>query len=675
VRLTDGALAWLGDHASDLINQLVPGGLSFTLQESSQLGGLVVICPSSSHPQGCPLRVDLAQAVLIRSAPSGLVATLLLDIPRQNIPVRAFGTDCNVIVSAQRTPVQILFTFEIDPLTRALNATAAVRPISGDNLDIGGTGLCATVTLFRGFLLGRMQEELQKTLTESLEDRLCLPCAAGCPPPSACAARDLCRHASGRCVARRQGVEGQMDLAASLGTLATQPRVLVRYGLYPGGNVGVDGDGVTLGVIGGGGAEPASCVPSLPARARDPVIPPPFPATAPDGAPYHIAVALSREGVEDLLGALWRAGAFCLLPGSRNVPQLSSDVFGLVLPVVTQLTGGKSRPVLLAVRLDSEPRVKVGRGTSHLDAQGQRVLDEPLLEITLPDLLLDLYLLVEDRMVRIGRVQQDVILPLGIDLTADGKLALLVGDTSRSVRNARVSEAEILGGTAANLEHAVPTLVSLALPFALQSLRPFEIPTFSGFGIAPRGSRGEGPATGLTHAAIYADLRLAPGGSPLRTTASTSVRVLSARPGAVDLALSGISPTGDPLEWSWRMGPGLWSLWTPARRLRINDPRLMLLGEHRIEVRARAAGRPETADSTPAVAVFRIEPIAEPPAAPQARGCQAAPGAGLGAWALLALLAIGRGRRRRTEDPPRRWPLSSRPCGRASWRSRSSRRS
>jgi hypothetical protein len=646
IRITQNGLDWLGDHIGEIVTRFVPGGLSFNIPESSQLGGLVVICPASGHPQGCPFQVQINQAVLILNPPSGIVANLFLDIPRQEIPMRAFGSDCAVTVDAQRTPVQLAIDFELDPVTRALSVVPTVRPLSGENLNIGGTGLCATVSILRSFILGQMKSEIQKRLSETLEDRFCIPCAETCPAQTACGARDLCRHGSGRCVAKRQGVAGQMDLAALIGAVATQPSSVLRYGVSAGGNVAADAAGLNLGAMGGGGAEPSTCVPSVPERQRSTVPAPTFSNTAPDGQAYALGVAISREFLEDLGAALWRSGALCLRATSQSVPQLTSDAFGLALPALGKLTESKSRPVILGIRLESEPRVSIGRGTSHVDSRGQRVLDDPLIALTLPGLILDLFTLVEDRMTHIGTVRQDVTVPLGLDFTPDNKVALLLGDLAQGVTHVRVTDAEILGETAPSLGQSVPVLVALALPFALQSIQPFEIPSFSGFGITPRGIQGEGPHGGLTHAVIYADLKLVPvSPTPIRGVASTSVRVLQARPGEVSVAFSGVSPIRDPLEWSWRLDEGLWSLYTPAGRVRIDDARLWLLGDHRLEVRARAQGHPETLDPNPATVTFRIEPEPTLPGSQVPRGCAVAPGAGLGAALALCLWLSWRRRR------------------------------
>ena len=130
-------------------------------------------------------------------------------------------------------------------------------------------------------------------------------------------------------MAKRQGLEGRIDIAPLLGRVAVERFAQLRYGFYLGGNRGVDGTGVTLGMFGGAGAEPATCVSPPGPRDRATVAPPAFPTTAPDGNPYHVAIALSREAVEDLFSAVWRSGAFCLLPTSYTVAQLTSDVFSI----------------------------------------------------------------------------------------------------------------------------------------------------------------------------------------------------------------------------------------------------------------------------------------------------------------------------------------------------------
>lgn len=671
LQLTDPGLHWLGQNARLLVDLLVPGGLSFNIPESS-VAGLATVCPAAGHPLGCPFTASLNEARFSRTLPATLTATLFLDIPKQDIPLNLIiGGNCNVSVEAARTPVVLDLGLSTDPITRALAVAPTVRALAGDGLTISGTGLCFAVTFFRSFLLTQIHDQFQKKLVESLEPRLCTACAATCPAPSTCGTGMLCRHASQKCVAARQGVAGQLDLAPLLGAVATERFAQIRYGFALGGRAGVSDRAVVLGGLGGAGnPDPSTCVAPTAARVRDAVPSPVLPATAPDGQPYHLGVALSRETVEDLLSAVWRAGALCLLVTSTEVAQLTSEAFTLVLPALGKLLDGRARKVLLGVRLESEPRVKVGLGTSHVDERGQRILDEPLLSVTLPGLTLELYTLVEDRTVRIGVVQQDVTLPLGLDFTPDGRaVTLLLGDATHSVTNARVLDAEILGGSAGSLAGAVPALVALALPIALRGLRPIEIPSFAGLGIVPRGVRGE-PAANPTHAVIYANLKTVepplPGGTDggarvdggsgagaLHAVARTEARLQSAEPGRIELALGGRGPfEGDLLEWSFRLGEvGLWSPFTPSPRLVLDDPRLRLLGPQVVQVRARAQGRPASLDprgvSVPVTIAERLEPT---PGARPASGCTSSGGGdGLAlALALAGLLASWRaGRRQR----------------------------
>jgi hypothetical protein len=664
LQITDSGLAWVGEHAAEILQLFLPDGLTFTMRESRQLGGTFIICPGTTNPFGCPFRVTLAEAKFARTPPDKVTANLRLDIPKQDIPVEAFGSDCTIAVEAMRTPATLDLALGVDPVTRALSVQPTVRPLPGDNLSITGSSVCSAIlagllTLFRSTLLGVMQAEVQKNLHESLEDQMCTPCASTCPMGTQCGARTLCRHGTGmnaRCVAAKQGVSGQIALAPLLGSVATERFAQIRYGVTVGGRTSVDSQSVKVSAIGGAGAEPSTCVPATPERERNEVPAPPLSDRAPDGQPYHAAIAISAAFVEDLFAAVWRSGGLCLRATSRNVTQLTSDAFALVLPSLSKLTDGRSRPVILGVQLEREPRVRIGSGASHVDDRGQRVLDDPLLAVTLPGLVLDLFTIVEERTVRIGRVIQDVTLPLGLDFTPDGRaMTLLVGDASGAVTNARVLDAEILGGTASSLEQAVPALVALALPLALRGLRPIEIPSLSGFGLEPRGVRGE-PASAPTHAVIFANLKIVmsmlPGGS-LRARTETFVHLDDAAPGHVQLFLGGRGPHAESehaLEWSWRLGgEGPWSLFSPARRLRLDDPRLRLLGEHVLEVRARVAGRPESVDPTPARLVLRIEP---PPAASTTgravpRGCRIVDAGSSLLWALaLIAIAVARARRK-----------------------------
>ncbi len=74
----------------------------------------------------------------------------------------------------------------------------------------------------------------------------------------------------------------------------------------------------------------------------------------------------------------------------------------------------------------------------------------------------------------------------------------------------------------------------------------------------------------------------------------------------LDLSVAEGSLGGAP-EFSWRVDGGPWRPYTPAARLVVRDPALLIPGDHAIEVRARDAADPLTLDPTPARVEVRLE--------------------------------------------------------------------
>ncbi len=72
----------------------------------------------------------------------------------------------------------------------------------------------------------------------------------------------------------------------------------------------------------------------------------------------------------------------------------------------------------------------------------------------------------------------------------------------------------------------------------------------------------------------------------------------SHRPPSVTLALSGTAPD---LEYSYRLDNGMWSGWSASQRQTLSSRVLWLSGVHKVEVRSRVIGHPESIDLEPSV--------------------------------------------------------------------------
>src|SRR5262249_44496555 len=153
--------------------------------------------------------------------------------------------------------------------------------------------------------------------------------------------------------------------------------------------------GLSLGLLGGGLADPHSpCVPSVPA--------PPTPAIAqsktfttdvlPDGSkPFHLGIGLHRTHLDTLGWSAFDAGALCLHVATPSAALLSSKPIGLLIPSLADLVHVDDAPMFIALKPAKPPTFTLGKGTFKTNGSGQQVVDDPLLNVSLPGLAIDFY--------------------------------------------------------------------------------------------------------------------------------------------------------------------------------------------------------------------------------------------------------------------------------------------
>jgi hypothetical protein len=162
----------------------------------------------------------------------------------------------------------------------------------------------------------------------------------------------------------------------------------------------------------------------------------------------------------------------------------------------------------------------------------------------------------------------------------------------------------------------------MALPLLTDAIDPIEIPPIEGFVLNVLAIQGDMIRDGTPYhdfMAIYANLDLAPPATPGR---QTRARIAEVR--VPDLELMSIRRPGGPMvpevivevdtesgqaaEYSYRIDDGFWRPFSRSRRLTVHDSRLLLVGQHTLEVRARTPGDTRSLDPTPVRLAFDIQP-------------------------------------------------------------------
>ena len=258
-----------------------------------------------------------------------------------------------------------------------------------------------------------------------------------------------------------------------------------------------------------------------------------------------------------------------------------------------------------------------------------------------------------------------------------------------------VSFDALLGTAVGMLAGSIPTIGIPAIPVPGAMGMPvgtvnIELPEGGLRGVEEGGSRFLG---------LFMDLRYRRAARPDVAVAETEASVLGADPVSdtarvrVRVAPGDSAVSGQAHEYATRVDGMTWSRWAPGPWVDVTAPTLAMAGEHRVEVRARVVGEPESADPTPvelrvemvtaagAVALADERPRVAPTedAVELIRGGRTtdagASGCGCGvvgsgqraetgwAWMVMGGVAamVGRRRRRRGEGERRRRAL--RPAG------------
>ncbi|MCD6499543.1 MAG: hypothetical protein J7M25_14715 [Deltaproteobacteria bacterium] len=652
VRVTKTGVAFVEQHADDILSGLMPNGLEFNItptcdQDVSGFGsfdlcgqGDATHCTADDPP--CKTHVELEELHLVPTAPASVNIDTRVNIwtlsSMQLHGDNWYTPDCTIDLDTRNgshTDLQVVatLTFNQDSQSNRTHMDIASVTIPDGELDdedvsIGGGLACDTVELFfKSFIVDEVRQKIADQIAPMLNST-CITCDATdpqCPQLSSCkevfvddtpdaTPYHWCMEKSENGCVQGLGMEGRMDVGSLLSSLSPPSEADLDIEAWAGGYTEAIAEGLSQGLFAGGLPYPehASCVPP-----RDP---PPY-AQVPrsqvfdtnlrptDNQPYQVGVGIHQSFLDAVGYALYDSGGLCLEMGPRQSTFLTMGAIGVLIDSLNDLVHDGDPGLVLAIRPQYAPTFELGAGTS--DGQGN--IDDPLITVHAKDFAFDFYGFVDYRFVRLFRVLTDMALPINLDVDDQNRLIMVLGSLKDAFENIRVEHSELLAESHDEIAAVFPVLVDSAGGF-LGNLAPIALPDMFGFKLL----LDQGSITsvdGQTFLAIFANLAYV-GTAPSPQRAQTRILTTKLelpdrmRPVSLQDAISNgpvvridLDPTssgGDArLEWSYRLDDGPWSPYQRSAHLVVRRPALWVQGHHRIQVRARMQGRPATTDDSP----------------------------------------------------------------------------
>jgi hypothetical protein len=388
--------------------------------------------------------------------------------------------------------------------------------------------------------------------------------------------------------------------------------------------VSVD-QGMNLGMRGGMQAVAvAPCVPPVTAPTLAMVNPPNFddPAIAPSG--YHAGIGISQPFMQLAFHHAQQSGALCIQVTSATVGLINTGLFKTFLPSLGKLAtrDGLDAPMMIVLKPARPPVVKVGLGT--FDPTTKKPI-KPLIDISLPDLTIDFYAMIDERYARLFSLTADISLPLSLIFSGCDTVTPALGDLKSLITNIRTANSEMLAEDPKVLADLIPAVIGLAEPALAGALKGFALPQLGQFKLKVNKTTGLSQITGtenFNHLGIYATLMPLNGVCAVSSPTTVASLKQSVMPNAADMRLSGqplpwptaildvraLGGSGTP-EFAYRIDEGMWSTFLAANsknELEVSHPVFLMQGDHQIEVRSRYAEEAHGI-STPVTLGFRVD--------------------------------------------------------------------
>jgi MYXO-CTERM domain-containing protein len=638
VRVTSSALDKIEADPANVIGGFAGsntnGVITFAIPASCS--GTAICCPNGQVSTNCgPITIDLVKQVgdLDRlslapasvASPNGrLDVTMRARVKTVNdLIVTISGQDCKVhLDTTVDGSADLVFSTQV-ALTQ--NGTSGTTRIAGSNTSValedddysisglsGGDFLCGLGDIIPKSLV---EDQIAGLIEDQINAATCKACPGGtvaeCGSPFATKCTDnVCEMADGSCY-QELGIDGRIRGSVAFASLSPGTTGALDIYEVAGGYSTTNNAGLSLGLLGGmqpGGSPRDLCGP--PATAPAPVTIPTsnfFQGnTRPDTTDaFDVGFGLHKSQLDQLAWAGYQGGLFCLTVGSSTVAQLSTDTISLLSRSLGTLVESNS-PMAVGLRPQKPPVLTLGKNTFKDDGSGTMVPDQPLIDITFQGLEIDFFASIDDQYNRVFTVVTDVHLPIGLQTTTMGELTPVIGTPDDAFTNITVKNNEAITESPDEIAGLFPTLLNLVLPQLSGGFSPISLPELGGLAL---------DITDVTSVdadqflAIFANLVPASmarvvdttaelGGivEPSEVTARNVKAWRTSRPTAVSLVLGG---TAADLEFSWRTNAGAWSGWSTNRRPTISPSVFWLPGIHKLQVRARQVGHPETMDPTP----------------------------------------------------------------------------
>jgi hypothetical protein len=642
IRATESLFQYLSQNGATIIPKLLPGGTTFNVPPTCSGPVGSKICCAMPAPM-CRVQIDFTALTLTPTAPN--VIQLEADLTLKTLdflPVQILGGTCMISIDSTMSGgptmhVSAPIALPVDQTTDLANITIDSNAVNITGLDANdvkddNTGstpfICTGLNLFNGALVGILESQVKSQISSAVAGQTCMKCATkdDCNAFAADCMNGQCVDAMKNCV-QEIGLEGKMDVGSALASFAPGTQAFMDV-LAVAGGWSVADTGLSLGMLGGSRGDPHSaCVPMTQAPSPPPIVPSTtfFTNVLPDGAtPYHLGIGVHRTELDSLGWGAFDGGALCLHIGTPQIALLSSKTIGLIVPSLADLVHVADAPIYLSMRPAVAPTFTLGKGTFKTDAMGMRTVDDPLMNVYVPDFAIDFWAMVDERYIRVMTLTADLRLPVSLDIDQTGKIVPLLGDVTAAFTNLRVSNSELLAESPDDLRAAFPTLLGVAVGNLTSALKPIALPAIMGLNIKPVAITTTDPDKDGSNQflSIFANLSAA---TPLELSADTEAHLVKLELPSTNefsvgyriavipqatIAVSGRSIEGRPLEYSYAIDDGTWSPFTQASVLTVRDPILWLQGKHIVSVRARAEGLPDSLDGTPAEVVLLVDTVA-----------------------------------------------------------------
>ncbi|MEO8704277.1 MAG: hypothetical protein ABI867_29760 [Kofleriaceae bacterium] len=617
------------DPAALVSSLLGSGGLSFPVPGTC--GGTPEICCVNNVPvANCgPLNIDLAlqagddeRLVLTPQAPNKLQVTMRARLKTgMDLPLNIIGASCKVKIDTQpgsNKDVEIIL-----PLTFAQDATAGTtRVVVGDltinrletsDITLSGSILCSIGGLGIGFFIDTLKDTFADQIKGTIQDQMCKQCASGdvseCGGFATACTDGVCME--GAACLQELGLAGRARGSSLFGSLS--PGTTGALDLYEvlGGYADGNANGLSLGMLGGmqpGGSARDRCGPPAVDPGNTTIPKSTFfqGNVRPDnGQAFDIGIGIHKSQLAQFAYAGYDGGLLCLTITGSTFAQLSTDTFGLLSRSLGKLVAGNS-PMAVGLRPQSPPTMTLGKNIFTDDGMGNSTLTEPLIDITFSQMEIDFFAAVDDQYVRVFTVVADVHFPIGLQTTAMGELQPVIGNPEDAFANITVKNSEAVTESPDELAGLFPAILNIALPQLSGGLGAIALPQIGNLQLAVTDVTA---VDNVTFLAIFANLVPAVNARPVDTQAAIghvyepSAELVKnpaqwkrSQGPSIELVLGGDAPN---LEYSYRLDDGTWSAWSKNRNPTVRSTGLWLPGTHKLDVRARQLGHPETIDTTP----------------------------------------------------------------------------